>query len=66
MKLLDLIKIKEKKLNFLLIVETRHLPNIYKVLSSWMSYHLSFISNKQKIICNSGYGKYLSSKLSRH
>ena len=59
----DLIKIKKKKLEF--FIDCGNPPN-----NNFAKYYqagcLSFelISNKQKIICNSGYGKYLPPKLS--
>ena len=58
----DFIKIKKKKFEF--FIDCGNPP-----ISSHTKYYqagcLAFelISNKQKIICNSGYGKYLSSKL---
>ena len=58
----DLIKIKKKKFEF--IIDCGNPPP-----SDYAKYYqagcLSFelISNKQKIICNLGYGKYLSNKL---
>ena len=59
----ELIKIKKKK--FEVFVDCGNPPpNIYS--KHYQAGCLSFelISNKQKIICNSGYGKYLSTKLS--
>jgi uncharacterized heparinase superfamily protein len=59
----DLIKIKKKKFEF--FIDCGNPPS-----STFAKYYqagcLSFelISNKQKVICNSGYGKYLSSNLS--
>ena len=58
----DLIKVKKKKFEF--FIDCGNPPN-----NNFSKYYqagcLSFelISNKQKIICNSGYGKYLSPKL---
>ena len=59
----DLLKIKKKRLEF--FIDCGNPPN-----NSFAKYYqagcLSFElnSNKQKVICNSGYGKYLSPKLS--
>ena len=58
----DFIKIKKKKFEF--FIDCGNPPsNIYN--KNYQAGCLAFelISNKQKIICNSGYGKYLSSKL---
>ena len=58
----DLIKIKKKKLEFFIDCgnpPTNNFANCYQ--AGCLSFEL--ISNKKKIICNSGYGKYLSSKL---
>ena len=41
-----------------------HLQIILQNIIRQVVYHFELISNKQKIICNSGYGKYLSPKLS--
>ena len=59
----DLIKIKKKKFEF--FIDCGNPPS-----STFAKYYqagcLSFeiVSNKQKVICNSGYGKYLSPSLS--
>ena len=59
----DLIKIKKKKFEF--FIDCGNPPS-----SAFAKYYqagcLSFeiVSNKQKVICNSGYGKYLSPNLS--
>ena len=58
----ELIKVKKKKFDF--FIDCGNPPS-----DAFSKYYqagcLSFelISNKQKVICNSGYGKYLSSKL---
>ena len=56
------IKIKKKKLEFFMDCGN---PPQNNFASQYQAGCLSFelISNKQKIICNTGYGKYLSSKL---
>jgi len=58
----DFVKIKKKKFEFFIDCGNPP-PNIYS--NNYQAGCLSFelISNKQKIICNSGYGKYLSPKL---
>ena len=58
----DLIKIKKKKLEFFIDCGNPPSSNFSK---NYQAGCLSFelISNKQKIICNSGYSKHLSSKL---
>jgi len=58
----ELIKIKKKKLEFFIDCGNPPPNNFVK---NYQAGCLSFelISNKQKIICNSGYGKNLSSKL---
>ena len=58
----DLIKIKKKKFEFFIDCGNPP-PNDF--LNYYQAGCLSFelISNKQKVICNSGYGKYLSPKL---
>ena len=59
----NLVKIKKGK--FELFIDCGNPPpNIYA--KNYQAGCLAFelISNKQKVICNSGYGKYLSSKLS--
>ena len=57
----DLIKIKKKKFEFFIDCGNPPPNNFAK---NYQAGTLSFelISNKQKIICNSGYGKYLSPK----
>ena len=58
----DYIKIKKKKIEFFIDCGNpppRGYARYYQ--SGCLSFEL--ISNKQKIICNSGYGKYLSSNL---
>ena len=58
----NIIKIKKKKFEFFIDCGN---PPSDKFLKHYQAGCLSFelISNKQKVICNSGYGKYLSSKL---
>ena len=58
----ELIKIKKKKLEFFIDCGNPPSSNFSK---NYQAGCLSFelISNKQKIICNSGYSKHLSSKL---
>ena len=58
----DLIKVKKKKFEF--FIDCGNPPSSY-FAKFYQAGCLSFelISNKQKIICNLGYGKYLSSKL---
>jgi len=58
----DFIKIKNKKIEFLIDCGNPP-PNAFArhYQAGCLSFEL--ISNKQKIICNSGYGKYLSTKL---
>ena len=58
----DLIKIKKNKFEFFIDCGNPPSNNFAK---NYQAGCLSFelISNKQKIICNSGYGKYLSQKL---
>ena len=62
MKLQILLKLKKKKFEFFIDCGN---PPSDKFLKHYQAGCLSFelISNKQKVICNSGYGKYLSSKL---
>ena len=58
----DLIKIKKKKIEFYIDCGNPPPNNFAKYYQAGcLSFEL--ISNKQKIICNSGYGKYLSPKL---
>ena len=61
-ELADLIKIKKKKFDFFIDCGNPPLNNFSK---NYQAGCLAFelISNKQKIICNSGYGKYLPKKL---
>ena len=58
----DLIKIKKKKFEFFIDCGN---PPPNNFLNYYQAGCLSFelISNKQKIICNSGYGKYLTPRL---
>ncbi len=58
----DLFKIKNKKIE--LFIDCGNTPS-NKFAKDYQAGCLSFelVSNKQKIICNSGYSKYLSSKL---
>ena len=58
----DLIKIKKKKFEFFIDCGN---PPPNNFAANYQAGCLSFelISNKQKIICNSGYGKYLSPKI---
>ena len=58
----NLIKIKKKKFEFFIDCGN---PPPYNFAKYYQAGCLSFelISNKQKVICNSGYGKYLSPKL---
>ena len=58
----DLIKIKKKKFEFFIDCGNPPPNNFAKYYQAGcLSFEL--ISNKQKVICNSGYGKYFSSKL---
>tara|TARA_Y100000590_G_scaffold226612_1_gene255951 strand:- start:7594 stop:9192 length:1599 start_codon:yes stop_codon:yes gene_type:complete len=58
----DLIKIKNKKIEFVIDCGNPPPSNFAKYYQAGcLAFEL--ISNKQKIICNSGYGKYLSPKL---
>jgi len=58
----DFIKIKKKKFEFFIDCGNPPHNNFAKYYQAGcLSFEL--ISNKQKIICNSGYGKYLSPKL---
>ena len=58
----DLIKIKKKKFEFFIDCGNPPPNNFAKhYQSGCLSFEL--IANKQKVICNSGYGKYFSSKL---
>ncbi len=62
-ELADLIKVKKKKFEFFIDCGN---PPRNDFAKNYQAGCLSFelISNKQKVICNTGYGKYLSSKLS--
>jgi len=61
-ELADLIKIKQKKFEFFIDCGNPPPSNFTKhYQAGCLAFEL--ISNKQKIICNSGYGKYLSNKL---
>ena len=58
----DLIKVKKKKFEFFIDCGNPPPNNFAKYYQAGcLAFEL--ISNKQKIICNSGYGKYLSPKL---
>ena len=58
----NIIKIKKKKLEFFIDCGNPPSDNFIKhYQAGCLSFELN--SNKQKIICNSGYGKYLPSKL---
>jgi len=59
----DLVKIKKKKLEFFIDCGNPP-PNIFAKYYQAGCLSFELISNKQKIICNSGYGKYLTPKLS--
>ena len=58
----DLVKIKKKKFEFYIDCGNPP-PSIYAKYYQAGCLSFELISNKQKIICNSGYGKYLSPKL---
>ena len=58
----DIIKIKSKKIEFFIDCGNAPHNNFAKYYQAGcLSFELT--SNKQKVICNSGYGKYLPSKL---
>ena len=58
----DFIKIKKKKFEF--CIDCGNPPqSVYAKYYQAGCLSFELISNKQKIICNSGYGKYLSTKL---
>ena len=59
----DLIKVKKKKFEFFIDCGN---PPANTFAKNYQAGCLAFelISNKQKVICNSGYGKYFSSKFS--
>ena len=59
----DLIKIKKKKFEFFIDCGNPP-PNTFAKYYQAGCLAFELISNRQKIICNSGYGKYLSQKLS--
>ena len=58
----DLIKIKKNKFEFFIDCGNPP-PDIFAKYYQAGCLSFELISNKQKVICNSGYGKYLSSKL---
>ena len=58
----DLIKIKKKKFEFFIDCGNPP-PNTFAKYYQAGCLAFELISNKQKVICNSGYGKYLSQKL---
>ena len=58
----DLIKIKQKKIEFFIDCGNPP-PNNFARHYQAGCLSFEFISNKQKVICNSGYGKYLSHNL---
>ena len=58
----DLIKIKKKKFEFFIDCGNPPTNNFAKYYQAGC-FAFELISNKQKVICNSGYGKYLSEKL---
>ena len=62
-ELADLIKIKKKKFDFFIDCGNPP-PNNFSKYYQAGCLAFELISNKQKVICNSGYGKYLSTKLS--
>jgi len=57
----DLIKIKKKKFEFFIDCGNPP-PNTFAKYYQAGCLAFELISNKQKVICNSGYGKYLSQK----
>ena len=59
----DLTKIKHKKIEFFIDCGNPP-PNIFAKHYQAGCLSFEFISNKQKVICNLGYGKYLSPKIS--
>ena len=59
----DLIKIKKKKFEFFIDCGNPP-PNTFSKYYQAGCLAFEMISNKQKVICNTGYGKYLSPKLS--
>ena len=58
----DLIKIRKKKFEFFIDCGNPP-PNIFTKYYQAGCLAFELISNRQKVICNSGYGKYLSPKL---
>ena len=58
----DIIKIKKKKLEFFIDCGNPPPGNFSKNYQAGC-FSFELISNKKKVICNSGYGKYLSPKL---
>jgi len=58
----EFVKVKKKKLEFYIDCGNPP-PNIYAKYYQAGCLSFELISNKNKIICNSGYGKYLSPKL---
>ncbi len=58
----DLVKIKKKKFEFFIDCGNPP-PNNYAKYYQAGCLAFELISNKQKVICNSGYGKYVSDKL---
>ena len=58
----DLIKVQKKKFEFFIDCGNPP-PNIFSKHYQAGCLAFELIANKQKVICNSGYGKYLSSKL---
>jgi uncharacterized heparinase superfamily protein len=58
----DLIKIKKKKFEFFIDCGNPP-PNTFSKYYQAGCLAFELISNRQKVICNSGYGKYLSPKL---
>jgi len=58
----DIIKIKKKKFEFFIDCGNPP-PNIYAKYYQAGCLAFELISKKQKVICNSGYGKYLTQKL---
>jgi len=59
----DLIKVKKNKFEFFIDCGNPP-PNIFSRYYQAGCLSFELILNKQKVICNSGYGKYLSPKLS--
>ena len=58
----DLVKIKKKKFEFVIDCGNPP-PDIYSKYYQAGCLAFELISNKQKVICNSGFGKYFSTKL---